>query len=110
VSHQEHRDACEDPSGDAIAMQGALPANDGGTWGPQARAASAAARIGRSLLPHALLRWAMFVGRRPRRDQVMLALAFAALVSSTVRLLETLELHFSARAARAGLRTPKPFR
>jgi biopolymer transport protein ExbB len=80
------------------------PAVDG-TMGAAASAASAAARIGSSLLPHELSPWAMFLGADIVVKMVMLGLAFASLVTWTVWLVKTLELHFNKRAARAGLRT-----
>jgi biopolymer transport protein ExbB len=73
--------------------------------GTMGAATSAAARLGSSLLPHELSPWAMFLGADIVVKMVMLGLAFASLVTWTVWLVKTLELHFNKRAARAGLRT-----
>jgi len=89
----------------AFAQDAAPTPSVDGTMGAATSAAGSAAHIASTLLPHELSPWAMFLNADIVVKMVMVGLAFASLVTWTVWLVKTLELHFSKRRARAGLRT-----
>jgi biopolymer transport protein ExbB len=75
-----------------------------GLIGATAPVANPTVHAASALLPHDLSPWAMFLGADIVVKAVMVGLAAASFVTWTVWLVKTLELHFSKRSARRGLR------
>ena len=71
---------------------------------PPAPVADSGAEAERSLLPHDLSPWGMFVGADIVVKAVMVGLAFASLLTWTIALAKSLELLSAGRRARAALR------
>jgi biopolymer transport protein ExbB len=89
----------------AFAQDSASTSSVNATIGAAAPNASPAAHLSSALLPHDLSPWAMFLSADIVVKAVMVGLAVASLVTWTVWLAKTLELHFGKRSAKAGLRT-----
>jgi biopolymer transport protein ExbB len=88
----------------AFAQDSASPSPIDGSVGAAAPIASPTVQAASKLLPHDLSPWAMFLGADIVVKAVMIGLAAASFVTWTVWFVKTLELHFSKRSARKGLR------